>query len=687
MRWAPSSNETVYDEGSYLGDVLDPANAADFIPFIPELNGDDRARLRLLSEGLSSCTTSAQRVQRVREALQATDGRAYRLKAALSVLLDLMRHEYCVRLRGGTLEVAATTLSSWQGSPAEYKQFQRRHLLQERDQQLTEDSVRRFIAKMETPRRHGRRSVTIHNLIGDGRAILRALSDAPAHPAGLFEKLPIQPYVQEVRTGECDSETGFALQDIWRYFRHTWTLPYNSTPGRNMQFLVRDAAQPFHPVMGILGLGSSVIQITPRDDRLGWTIAAVLERFAPALGLPASAADPTMPDRDDIARFLASMRSSLETAREETSHVGISHHNAKPTAELVERLHQLADEFSDLEYELGTSREHRSFRDERDTTLFRKKRAKAIYRVVRAQLLFDSLSGNPEDQLRLLLTTRDGRHALAVALQEQKKRHVGSSIIDLVVCGAVAPYSQLLGGKLVAMLATSPTVVHAYRRRYQEAHSHIASAMKGAAVTRPAELVFMGTTSLYETHSSQYERIRLPDELGGLRFEAIGKTEGFASVQFSPETRALLEGVTKRVRGRRFVTHKFGEGVNPKLRAIGMGLTDIGLDGRLLKYSSRRLVYGVTLAENTREYLLGMEPKPRYGWRGRSARDVERAIAAHWVSRWALPRSLREAVVSALALPARETISMSLRPHRPEVTLDVFERSHPVPLTTAPRIR
>ena len=40
-----------------------------------------------------------------------------------------------------------------------------------------------------------------------------------------------------------------------------------------------------------------------------------------------------------------------------------------------------------------------------------------------------------------------------------------SAIADLTICGAIPPYNEVLGGKLVAMLMMSPEVVAEYRRR------------------------------------------------------------------------------------------------------------------------------------------------------------------------------------------------------------------------------
>ena len=91
-----------------------------------------------------------------------------------------------------------------------------------------------------------------------------------------------------------------------------------------------------------------------------------------------------------------------------------------------------------------------------------------------------------------------------------KADRVGTAVADLTVCGALPPYNELLGGKLVAMLATSPEVIAEYRRRYGRTPSVIASSMAGRAVQRSAELVFIGTTSLYGQRPSQYDRISVP---------------------------------------------------------------------------------------------------------------------------------------------------------------------------------
>jgi len=68
-----------------------------------------------------------------------------------------------------------------------------------------------------------------------------------------------------------------------------------------------------------------------------------------------------------------------------------------------------------------------------------------------------------------------------------------------------------------------------------------------------------------------------------------------------------------------------------------------------LHHGSPRLVYGVRLVENVREYLLGMEKRPRYLLPQRGAADITQEIIRHCRERWLLPRIQREDVLERVA--------------------------------------
>ena len=154
-------------------------------------------------------------------------------------------------------------IESVRGSEAVQKQKAaiRASLNYERLAQLKKPSVQDFIHKMERTRLFKGQPVSIFSLYADGEELandlvaVQNLSDEEERTEAICRV--IQPYLQQVTPDARCEYTGFLLNDVWRYIRHTWSIPYNATPGRNIFYLVRDTARPFHPIIGIAALGSS----------------------------------------------------------------------------------------------------------------------------------------------------------------------------------------------------------------------------------------------------------------------------------------------------------------------------------------------------------------------------------------------------------------------------------------------
>lgn len=166
--------------------------------------------------------------------------------------------------------------------PEAYKEHEREILQKERLTQFEDESVRRFIREMETPDRHQGDRVDVMDLIADGEALYEDLAPlSELDREDIITKLDttIQPYVQHAERGVEDEQTGMDLHDIWRYFRYTWLTPYNQVPGRNINFLIRDAAREHHPVIGIASLASSMMNLKQRDKHIGWRVDAVEEEL------------------------------------------------------------------------------------------------------------------------------------------------------------------------------------------------------------------------------------------------------------------------------------------------------------------------------------------------------------------------------------------------------------------------
>jgi Domain of unknown function (DUF4338) len=287
------------------------------------------------------------------------------------------------------------------------------------------------------------------------------------------------------------------------------------------------------------------------------------------------------------------------------------------------------------------------WRQQATTPLFRSKRSSelvdlyAIHATLRRHLGPEPT----EEDIKNLLGAGDGRQAVARVVRMAKADTVGTAIADLTVCGAIPPYNALLSGKLVAMLAASPETVAEYRRRYSAKASIIASSVAGRRVVRAADLVFIGTTSLYGIRPSQYDRIAVPCELLGgppghsIKYDYIERTVGWGTFQFGKRTRESIDQFVMASKSGWRVNNVFGEGANPRMRALREGLAKLGLDEEeLLHHGLQKSMYGVRLVANTRDCLLGLDPTPSYLFADGNPRQSTAAIALHWARRWMIPR-------------------------------------------------
>ena len=200
-------------------------------------------------------------------------------------------------------------------------------------------------------------------------------------------------------------------------------------------------------------------------------------------------------------------------------------------------------------------------------------------------------------------------------------------VMDAYVVGAVPPYSQLIGGKLVAALMGSKEVRRAYERKYLARQSVIRQRK------HRARLVLLTTTSALG-RSSIYNRLSIPE---GPRFLRIGTTKGFGHFHLYGKVfdslRAHLEET-----GHPYASgHRFGMGPNWKLRVARAALEDLGIDGNsILKHGIEREVYAIPLADNWREVLSGKRKRTR------SLTKSAAAISRFCLNRWVVPRSNRD---------------------------------------------
>lgn len=593
---------------------------------------------------------------------------------ALRVLYDLTQQGWETEVEDN--EVLHLTMTTENSNDKEYV---RHRLSAERRAQFKVEPTQRFVDSMERYKTYREKKISVKNLIGDKDALIQAVHNG---------QRIVDPYIQLV-THSVDEHTGYRDTDIWRYFRYTWSIPYKSMPGRNLFYLVRDRAQEFHPVIGIFALGNSVLNLSVRDNEIGWTVDAIRATLQRRSSIEISTQEVSHTNGKTVTsrrvRYLETeeeqkirvdsysqktMEVLLRNLKEAIKDIyvgdlGYDRETENPSEELIKRLKRLYEELREKAIDNKKIAKVTDWESETKEVLFKKKRAFELAKLLDAVRWFNHFKCDSYGKwLAAMIKNEQGRKAINVALVANRKTKIGSNMMEIIVCGAIPPYNELLAGKLVSMLACSPTVIRDYTERYTNQISEIASRMKGERVVRDSRLAFLGTTSLYSVGSSQYNRIKVPmDDSFTLQFRRMGITEGYGTIYFSKETTDAMMHILELQDGGRKINHVFGEGTSPRFRLISRGLSVIGIKAdTFLKHYSPRIVYSMELAPNTNEFLLGHTNELKYPFDINSDLDVEaktQKIIEYWYERWLSTRLHTVDIIQRLQDFAPESIMIS----------------------------
>jgi hypothetical protein len=648
--------------------------------FSPALNEEYTSRFQCLVKRIGEVFPNyrdlliKQEIKAIEAGNLDSDFEGLKYIAALRVLYDLTQQGWSIEIQNDTVLVLTMLTEN-----SNDKDYIRHRLSTERKAQFKIASTLRFIEHMERVKLYHGREISIRNLIGNKDALIRAIQNG---------QHVVDPYIQLV-THSKDEHTGYWDTDIWRYFRYTWSIPYKSMPGRNLFYLVRDRAQEFHPVIGIFALGNSVLNLTVRDNEIGWTVDAIRS----ALERKSSKEISTQEVSQTNGKTVTSKRTRyLETQEEhmvriadysrQTMNVLLNniknaindiyvkdlgyHRGTKnPSEETINQLRCLYEELRERAIDNKKTAKVKDWEDETKEILFKKKRVFELAKLLDAMRWFNYFKNDSYTRwLDAMIKNEQGRKALNVALVANRKTKIGSNMMELIVCGAVPPYNELLGGKLVSILACSPAVIRDYTKKYTSQISEIASRMKGKRVVRDSRLAFLGTTSLYSLGSSQYNRIKVPiNNDFSLQFKKMGITEGFGTVYFSKETTDTMMRILELQDGGRRINNIFGEGTSPRFRLISRGLSTIGIKAdAFLKHYSPRIVYSMNLASNTNEFLLGYTDKLDYPFDITSDEDVmakTQSMIDYWYERWMCKRLQTVDIIQRLQDFTPESIMLS----------------------------
>jgi hypothetical protein len=188
--------------------------------------------------------------------------------------------------------------------------------------------------------------------------------------------------------------------------------------------------------------------------------------------------------------------------------------------------------------------------------------------------------------------------------------------------GALPPYNDVLGGKLVSLLMTADIVRDIFQRKYTDQMTVIQQRLI------PANLLFITTTGAYGK-SSVYNRLKFNDEAVA---KFIGYTQGTGTFHIP---NALYEDLVKYLEKKGInVKRGYGSGPSRKLRLIDQALQLLGFANGVT-HGVKRALYLFPLATNLKEVIKdGEEPV----WTHREIQEM----TDFWRSKWAHPRAQKD---------------------------------------------
>ena len=214
-----------------------------------------------------------------------------------------------------------------------------------------------------------------------------------------------------------------------------------------------------------------------------------------------------------------------------------------------------------------------------------------------------------------------GMRDLWIGWTKEDRRERLHQVMDAFVLGAVPPYSSLLFGKLVALLAASEQVREAFHRKY----AGRLSVIRGRPLS--SQLVAITTTSAMG-RSSIYNRLKFRERTV---FQSVGFTQGSGEFHFANGLYAALSDFADRHCDATAKHNLWGTGFRNRREIVKKSLPKLGLSSEWLYHGVEREIFVIPLAENTRKILRGEESQPM--WHDQTADDLYEWFRERWLVR------------------------------------------------------
>jgi hypothetical protein len=205
--------------------------------------------------------------------------------------------------------------------------------------------------------------------------------------------------------------------------------------------------------------------------------------------------------------------------------------------------------------------------------------------------------------------------------------------MDATVLGALPPFAEAYGGKLLISFLSHPDVISAPLETEGELVSWSFDLKRLSRILPAYGMLCLTTKGLYAGHAAIYNRATTPGRDTPVRMEHLANTDGTTTTLLSGLTMQLARRVLDAAGGSR-VSMVYGSGGAKRHRTIEAAISICGLPARIALAGIRRPVYGLRFASNPVEVCwTGAHPE----WRiepHKKSDDFHQSATELWRGRW-----------------------------------------------------
>ena len=378
------------------------------------------------------------------------------------------------------------------------------------------------------------------------------------------------------------------LIEIFKSGITTWSMPYRNREGRSIRFVATINKNSVTVPIGLLEVGDEAPINPPRDAQMGLNVKL---------------SEITNHDKQILAQRFNALRKAL-------------------SPEDLPDYYQ--DDVSKILTLIPEIKIAGKGRDGNFKEVSRKKKLSYLSRLLSAEAACLGISENEENGFQ-------------EGLRVIRDLTVPRINVELVICGALPPFGNLLVGKLIAGMACHPDIRNFVNRNFGIITSNLFNVDKLAKLIPNHGVLLVTTKGLYPGHSSQYSGVQYFGENENIvKLKKIGNTLGQTTSHISDTTvkfanKCIIDN------GSAGISKTFGSGGGKRQRTISEALRCIGLPVELSHAYISRPIYAFKLVENLdRVVLFNDEPKwlvEKYSMNLDSGHYEEQALKI-WKDKW-----------------------------------------------------